>query len=62
MKIHYNSYDEFKTSYFSIFPDGSIENMSLEVVGNLLSNDIVEILKIKQKELTHHVLRNEFYN
>ena len=57
IKIHYNNLDEFTTSYFNIYPDGSIENMNDEDVGNLLYDDIFEILKIKQKELINHSLR-----
>ena len=58
IKIHFNDFNEFTTSYFSIYPDGSIENMSFEVVGNLLNDDISDILKIKEKELINHNLRN----
>ena len=57
MKIHYNDLDEFKTSYFNIYPDGSVENNNNENVGNLLYDDIYDILKLKNKELINHNLR-----
>ena len=55
MKIH--DLDEFKSSYFNIYPDGSVENNNNENVGNLLYDDIYDILKLKNKELINHNLR-----
>ena len=57
MIIHYNDLNEFTTSYFNIFPDGSIENSDNETIGNLLVDDIFKILEIKSKELINHHLR-----
>ena len=57
IKIHYNDFNEFTTSYFNIYPDGSIENMKDEDIGNLLRDDICYILELKSKELTNHNLR-----
>lgn len=57
IKIHYNDLNEFTTSYFNIYPDGSIENSNDENIGNLLIDDIFQILKIKQKDLINHDLR-----
>lgn len=57
IKIHYNNLNEFTTSYFNIYPDGSIENNKDENIGNLLCDDISTILNIKQKELINHNLR-----
>ena len=51
MKIHYNDLDEFKTSYFNIYPDGSVENSNNENIGNLLYDDIHDILRLKIKNL-----------
>ena len=39
IKIHYNDLTEFTTSYFNIYPDGSIENNKNENIGNLLCDD-----------------------
>ena len=58
MKIHFNDFNEFTTSYFTVYSDGSVENMKNEEVGNLLNNDISEILLAKQTELVNHKLRN----
>ena len=60
IKIHYNDFDEFVTSYFNIFPDGSIENNDNECIGNLLDNSISDILMIKKQELTNHSLRRNY--
>ena len=57
IKTHYNDLKEFTTSYFNIYPDGSIENSKEEDIGNLLNDDILTILDIKQKELINHNLR-----
>lgn len=57
IKIHYNNLNEFTTSYFNIYPNGSIENNNDEDIGNLLTDDIFKILKIKQKDLINHELR-----
>ena len=57
IKIHYNNLSEFTTSYFNIYPDGSVENSKDENIGNLLCDDISTILDIKQKELVNHSLR-----
>lgn len=57
IKIHYNNLTEFTTSYFNIYPDGSIENSNDEDIGNLLTDDISKILEIKQKDLINHDLR-----
>lgn len=57
IKIHYNDFSEFATSYFVIYPDGSIENISLETIGNLLYDNIFDILQMKEKELINHNLR-----
>ncbi len=57
IKIHYNNLSEFTTSYFNIYPDGSVENSKDENIGNLLCDDISTILNIKQKELVNHNLR-----
>lgn len=57
IKTHYNDLKEFTTSYFNIYPDGSIENSKDEDIGNLLNDDILTILDIKQKELINHNLR-----
>lgn len=38
--INYDNEKEFKTSYFIIYPDGSIENNELKEIGNLLNTPI----------------------
>lgn len=45
MQIHYNNFDEYKTSYFNIYSDGSVENQDSCTIGNLLEDDIFDILK-----------------
>lgn len=60
IKIQYNDYDEIATSYFSIYSDGSIENKLNQVVGNLLTTKIEDILKIKKDELQNHNLRKNY--
>lgn len=57
IKIHYNNLSEFTTSYFNIYPDGSVENIKDENIGNLLCDDISAILDIKKKELANHSLK-----
>lgn len=61
IEIHFNDFSEFTTSYFLIFPDGSVENASSEVIGNLLYDDILDILNVKQKELVNHRLRKSIF-
>lgn len=58
--IHYNDFTEFTSSYFNIYPDGSIENSKDEDIGNLNDMDILDILKIKKEELVNHNLRNNY--
>ena len=53
----YNNINEFTTSYFNIYPDGSIENSKSEDIGNLLYDDILNILEIKKNDLINHDLR-----
>lgn len=60
IKIQYNDYDEIATSYFSIYPDGSVENKNNEIVGNLLNKPIQEILKLKEEEMQNHYLRKNY--
>lgn len=57
IKIQYNDFGDFTSSYFNIYPDGSIENSKDEDIGNLLETPIQEILKMKEQELIHHELR-----
>lgn len=59
INIEYNDYDEIATSYFSIYPDGSVENKYNEVIGNLITNSIDNILKVKEEELQNHNLRKK---
>ena len=58
INIQYNDINEFETSYFNIYPDGSIENNLNKNIGNLLYDDINVILRLKDKELINHNLRN----
>lgn len=58
IKIQFNDLEDFTTSYFNVYPDGSIENSKDEDIGNLLDTSIHEILKMKEQELIHHELRN----
>lgn len=57
VKIHYNDLNEFTTSYFNIYPDGSIENSKNEDIGNLLHDGILSVLEIKKNDLINHNLR-----
>lgn len=57
IKIHYNNLNEFTTSYFNIYPDGSIENNKDKDIGNLLYDDILNVLEIKKNDLINHNLR-----
>lgn len=56
--INYDDIKEFNTSYFNIYPDGSIENNKSEVIGNLLDTPINEILRRKKSELINNYSRN----
>lgn len=56
--INYDDIKEFNTSYFNIYPDGSIENNKSEVIGNLLNTPINEILRRKKSELINNYSRN----
>lgn len=58
IKINYDNVEEFQTSYFIIYPNGSIENNEQKEIGNLIDTPITEILNIKKKELTNYSLRN----
>ena len=57
INIQYNDIIEFETSYFNIYPDGSIENNLNKNIGNLLHDDINVILKLKEKEIINHNMR-----
>lgn len=56
--INYDDIKEFNTSYFNIYPDGSIENNKSEVIGNLLNTPINEILRRKKSEIINNYSRN----
>lgn len=55
--INYDNIKEFKTSYFVIYPDGSIENNELQEIGNLLDTPITKILDLKKEELVNNILK-----
>lgn len=57
IKIHYNDFTEFTTSYFNIYPDGSLENSKEENIGNLLYQNVFDILELYKEELQNHYLR-----
>jgi MoaA/NifB/PqqE/SkfB family radical SAM enzyme len=57
-EINYNNFNEFTSSYFNIYPDGSIENSKDEIIGNLLEKSIFEIMSLKDHDLSCHYLRN----
>ncbi len=59
-KIHYNDFNEFATSYFNIYPDGSIENNKDENIGNLKDMSIFDILNLKKDELINHNMRKNY--
>ena len=58
--INYDNVKEFKTSYFIIYPDGSIENNELQEIGNLLNTPITEILNLKEDELVNNISKKYF--
>ena len=58
--INYDNEKEFKTSYFIIYPDGSVENNQLQDVGNLLHTPITEILNLKEEELVNNFSKDIF--
>lgn len=58
--INYDNEKEFKTSYFIIYPDGSIENNELKEIGNLLNTPIKDILKLKEDELVNNYSKKYF--
>lgn len=58
--INYDNVKEFKTSYFIIYPDGSIENNDLQEIGNLLYTPITEILNLKEEELVNNISKKYF--
>lgn len=58
--INYDNVREFKTSYFIIYPDGSIENNELKEIGNLLNTPITEILNLKEDELVNNISKKYF--
>ncbi len=59
-KIHYNDFDEFTTSYFNIYPDGSIENSKDEDIGNLKEMSILDIINLKKEDLINHNMRKNY--
>ena len=58
IKINYDNVEEFKTSYFIIYPNGTIENNEKKEIGNLINTPISEILKSKKDELVNNSSRN----
>lgn len=58
--INYDNEKEFKTSYFIIYPDGSVENNELQEIGNLLHTPITKILNLKENELVNNFSKNFF--
>ena len=59
VQIDYNNYNDFKTTYFSIFPDGTLKDNSGNVTCNILNDSIDEC--ISSIDLTNHILRRKAF-
>lgn len=58
--IDFNDTDDFETTYFSIFPDGSLKDNNGNVTCNLLVDSIDKC--IENINLTNHIARRTRYN
>ena len=58
-QIDFNDYEEFKTTYFSIFPNGTLKDNSGNVTCNILSDSIDDC--IKSIDLSHHIVRKRAF-
>lgn len=58
-QIDFNDYDQFETTYFSIFPDGTLKDNTGNVTSNILFNSIEEC--IDSIDLTNHYLRKRSF-
>ena len=59
IKIDFNDYDDFKTTYFSIFPDGSMKDDKGIVTCNLLKESMDDC--ISHINVTNHSTRRKTF-
>jgi len=59
ISVYYNSTSDFATSYFNIYPDGSVENSKDEDIGNLIKDSVFDILKLKKEDVLLYNLANQ---
>jgi len=59
ISVYYNSTSDFATSYFNIYPDGSVENSKDEDIGNLIKDSVFDILKLKKEDVLLYNLANK---
>ncbi len=59
IQIDFNDYKEFKTTYFSIFPNGTLKDNSGKVTCNILNDSVADC--IKSIDLSHHIVRKKVF-
>lgn len=58
-QVDFNDFEEFKTTYFSIFPNGDLKDNAGKVTCNILESSIDEC--IKNIDLTNHLVRKRAF-
>lgn len=59
VQVDYNNYEDFLTTYFSIFPDGTLKDNTGKVTCNILNDSLEEC--IDSIDLSNHVLRKKAF-
>lgn len=59
VQVDYNDYDDFLTTYFSIFPNGTLKDNTGNVTCNILTDSLDEC--INSINLSNHITRRRIY-
>lgn len=60
VQIDFNDYEDFRTTYFSIFPNGTLKDNTGNVTCNILFDSLDEC--ISSIDLTNHILRRKAFS
>lgn len=60
VQIDFNDYDDFRTTYFSIFPNGTLKDNAGNVTCNILTDSIDEC--ISSIDLSNHLVRRKAFS
>ena len=60
VQIDFNDVEDFRTTYFSIFPNGTLKDNTGNVTCNILFDSLDEC--ISSIDLTNHILRRKAFS